>query len=80
MKRLRYVEDFTKESYKKAICDACDDIKNRVDDILCDFEKSLKNVKITIDVGIGQVSIINITKELAVLGDDDEEGEVNDKD
>lgn len=77
MKRVRYVEDFTKESYKKAICDACDDIKNRVDDILCDFEKALKNVKITIDVGSGLVSIISITKELAVLGDDDDEGEEN---
>ncbi len=73
MKRIRYVEDYTKEGYKKAICDACDDIKNRVDDILCDFEKSLKNVKITIDVGIGQVSIISITKELAVEGKDEDE-------
>ena len=79
MKRIRFVEDNSKESYKKAICDACDDVKNRVDDVLCDFEKSLRNVKITIDVGVGQVSIINITKELAVLGDDNE-GEEDDKD
>lgn len=73
MKNIRYVEDYTKESYKKAICDACDDIKSRVDDILCDFEKSLKNIKITIDVGVGQVSIINITKEVAVEGEGEDE-------
>ena len=75
MKGYNCVKDFTNESYKEAICDACDDIKNRVDDILCDFEKSIRNIKITIDVGVGQVSIINITKEVAVEKELTDEGE-----
>lgn len=66
MKTIKLVKDYTKEAYKQAICDACDDIKNRTDDILCDFDKHLKEITITIKIGIGEVSILNITKEVAV--------------
>ena len=75
MQKIRFIKDYTKEGYKKAICDACDDVKNRVDDILCDFEKHIRNIQITIDIDPGKLSII-ITKEVAVL-DDDDEGEEN---
>lgn len=72
MDTIKLVEDYTKESYKKAICEACDDIKNRLDDILCDFEKQVRNISITIKVGVGEVSVLNIVKEVAVQGDDKE--------
>lgn len=72
MKTIKLVKGYTKEAYKQAICDACDDIKNRVDDILCDFDKHLREITITIKVGIGEVSVLNITKEVAVEGDDNE--------
>ena len=72
MNHYKVVKDYTKESYKKAICEACDDIKNRLDDILCDFEKQVKNISITIKVGVGEVSVLNIVKEVAVQGDDKE--------
>lgn len=69
---MKTVKDYKKDSYKQAICDACDDIKNRVDDILCDFDKHLREVSITIKVGVGEVSIINIEKQVAVEGEDNE--------
>ena len=72
MDTIKLVEDYTKESYKKAICEACDDIKNRLDDILYDFEKNVRNISITIKVGVGEVSVLNIVKEVAVQGDDKE--------
>lgn len=72
MKVINFVGKNTKEEYKQAICDACDDIKNRVDDILCDFEKHLREITITIKVGVGEISILNITKEVAVEGDNNE--------
>lgn len=72
MNTIKVVKDYTKESYKEAICEACDDIKNRLDDILCDFEKQVKNISITIKVGVGEVSVLNIVKEVAVQGIDKE--------
>ena len=70
MKTIKAVKGYTKEAYKQAICDACDDIKNRVDDILCDFDKHLQEVSITMKVGVGEISIINIEKIVAVEGED----------
>lgn len=72
MKTIKLVKDYTKEAYKQAICDACDDIKNRVDDILCDFDKHIREITITIKVGVGEVSVLNITKEVAVEGEDND--------
>ncbi len=69
---IKIVKGYTKEDYKQAICDACDDIKNRVDDILCDFEKHIREITITIKVGVGEVSILNIAKEVAVEREDNE--------
>ena len=73
MKKICFVETNSKDAYKKAICDACDDLKTRVDDILCDFEKHLREITITIKVGFGEVSVINITKEMCVEGGDENE-------
>lgn len=72
MNTIKCVKDYTKEGYKKAICEACDDIKNRLDDILCDFEKNIRNISITINVGVGEISILNIVKEVGVQGVDKE--------
>lgn len=72
MKVIKKVNGYKKEDYKQAICDACDDIKNRIDDILCDYEKHLREITITIKVGVGEISIINIAKEMCVEGEEDD--------
>ena len=60
------VEKQTKEGYKKAIIECCDDLKNRLDDILCDFDKSIKEIDITFKIEYGSVSVMSITKEVCV--------------
>lgn len=61
-----FVKGYTKEDYKQAICDCCDDIKNRADDLLCDFDKHIREINITLKVESGKVSVINVNKEMCV--------------
>lgn len=71
MKTLSRVKSYTKEGYKDAIIEALDDLKSRVDDILCDYNRHVKNIEITISVEPGCVSLINVNKTMNVEVDDD---------
>lgn len=70
MKTIKYIKEHTKEEYKQGILDACNDIKNRADDILCDFDKHLKKITITIELGVDKISIIKIEKIANVEGEE----------
>ena len=65
-KILSAVKGYTKADYKQAIYDACDDLKSRTDDILCDFDKSIRDIEIKIKIEVGMVSLISITKNVNV--------------
>lgn len=71
MKTLSCVKSYTKEGYKDAIIEALDDLKSRVDDILCDYNRRVKNIEITINVEPGRVSLINVNKTMNVEVDED---------
>lgn len=71
MKTLSRVKSYTKEGYKDAIVEALDDLKSRIDDILCDYNRSIKNIEIIINVEPGCVSLINISKTMNVEIDED---------
>ena len=71
MKTLSCVKSYTKEGYKDAIIEALDDLKSRVDDILCDHNKYIKSIEISLKVEPGCVSLLNITKTMNVMVDDD---------
>ena len=60
------VENRTKDGFKKAITECCENLNDRLDDILCDFDKSLKEINIQLKVSCDYVSVISITKEVAV--------------
>lgn len=66
MKIVTAVKGNTKKDFKEAIFKCCDDLKNRVDDILCDFDKHIKKISIELDIEYGSVSIIRINKEMNV--------------
>ena len=70
-KILKAVKGYTKDDYKQAICDACDDLKNRTDDILCDFDKSIRDIEIKIKIEVGMVSLISITKNVNVESEEE---------
>ena len=71
MKTLSRVKSYTKEGYKDAIIEALDDLKSRVDDILCDYNKGIKSIEISLKVEPGCVSLLNITKTMNVEVDND---------
>ena len=73
MKIIECVKGHTKEDFKEAIYNACDDIKNRTDDILCDFNKHIREINITLKVEYGKVSVISINKEMWVEREESEE-------
>ena len=66
MKTLSRVKSYTKEGYKDAIIEALDDLKSRVDDILCDHDKGIRDIEITIHISPGEISLINVNKNLYV--------------
>ena len=66
MEIISAVKGNTKEDYKQAICECCDDLKNRVDDILCDFDKHIRKINIELEVEYGSISVIRINKEMDV--------------
>lgn len=69
---IKAVKEPTKEGFKQALIDACEDLKNRADDILCDFDKYIHSLNIEINIDYGKVSIIRITKDVLVMGEEDE--------
>lgn len=73
MQVLSRVKSYTKEGYKDAIVEALDDLKSRVDDILCDFNSFVKDIEITISVEPGCVSLIRINKTMFVKANDTKE-------
>lgn len=75
MKSVKGIMTNTKEEYKKAIFDCCDDLKTRVDDILCDFDKGIRKIDITMTVEVGCVSITSINKEVYVRDVEEENNE-----
>ena len=75
MRIAKAVSENTKESYKQAILDCCNDLKTRVDDILCDFDKCIRRIDITMTVEVGCVSIISINKEVCVCDVEEENNE-----
>lgn len=70
-KILSAVKGYTKDDYKQAIYDACDDLKSRTDDILCDFDKSIRDIEIKIKIEVGMVSLISITKNVNVESEEE---------
>lgn len=70
MKIIETVKGNTKKDYKEAINNICDDLKNRVDDILCDFDKHIREININLKIEYGCVSVISITKEMCVEKED----------
>ena len=61
-----------KGAYLKAIQDSCDYIKNNLaEKMLSDFdENKISKISFTIDVELGEVSIVKIEKEYLVEGED----------
>lgn len=66
MKIITAVKGNTKEDFKEAIFKGCDDLKNRVDDILCDYDKHIRKISIELEIEYGSVSVIRINKEMCV--------------
>lgn len=63
----RLVKTLSKEEYKEALCQVCDDIKRRSDDILYDMENNIRKIEITIRIEQGNVSMINVNKEMNAI-------------
>lgn len=71
MQVLSTIKEYTKEGYKTALLEGLDDLKSRVDDILCDYDKCINSIEISLKVEPGCVSLLNITKTMNVMVDSD---------
>lgn len=71
MQVLSTIKEYSKEGYKTALIEALDDLKSRVDDILCDYNKRINSIEISLKVEPGCISLLNVTKTMNVMIDSD---------